>query len=52
MKAVGAWRSTESTFSITGCCEGMDCGGVLHVSMLDDKLEEVELRERRRQMEE
>lgn len=40
MKGVGAWRSTESTFSLTSCSEGSGCGGVLQVSMLADKLEE------------
>lgn len=37
---MGAWRSTESTVSLTGCLEGTACGGVLHVSMVDDKLME------------
>lgn len=38
MKSTGARRSTESTFSFTGCLEGAACDGVLQVSMLDDKL--------------
>lgn len=38
VKSTGAKHSTESTVSFTGCSEGTECGGVLQVSMVGDKL--------------
>lgn len=38
VNSTGARHSTESTVSFTGCSEGTVCGGVLQVSMVDDKL--------------